>query len=681
MPVIVKTSSGQSLSYDVSPTDTVQALKEKIQASQQIDAALQTLFFNSKVVENASTLASLGITDGKELQLTVAAAGSGEGAASARAVPGASHVSASLWVGDLEKSVTWQTLYEVFNPVAPVASIRVCRHHITHESLGYAYVNFHSHADADRVLNTMNYTQIMGRPCRVMWSERDASSRRSGKANIFIKNLNPEIDVQVLHDTFSKFGNVTSCKVAMHPDGRPKGYGFVAFTSEEEAQAAISSVNGKKLDGYQVSVRKYVPRDQRQKTAEWNNVFVKDFPLTWDEAKLQEEFGVFGPISSMFMAKDAEGKTKGTAFVCFDSHEAALKATEQMNGKTMRLTKVVKTMKDGEEVSEEVTVEKPLYVARAQKKEDRIRQLETQRAEQRKQRNAHLLHRNLFVRNLDESVTEQMLQEAFATHGAIESVRIPRDGERSKLFGFVCFVNQADASQAETSMNGFMLAGKPITVTAWLPREQRKAESDAKRQRGQAGAAGAQNAYMANMGRAGPRGRMQPPFMMNPAMMQQMQQWMHATMGQSGVQMNPQQLQMMQYAMMQQMQMYQMQVAQAQQAAQAHGMVPGQQVGYGQGQPGGAMPQPQPTEQLSIADQLTKAAPEERLQLAGGALFKRVLELQPEQVTARKITGMLIESAAGDTSEILNMIESPEELRTNVQGAMEALRSASGPAM
>lgn len=628
-----------------------------------------------------STLASLGITDGKELQLTVAAAGSGEGAASARAVPGASHVSASLWVGDLEKSVTWQTLYEVFNPVAPVASIRVCRHHITHESLGYAYVNFHSHADADRVLNTMNYTQIMGRPCRVMWSERDASSRRSGKANIFIKNLNPEIDVQVLHDTFSKFGNVTSCKVAMHPDGRPKGYGFVAFTSEEEAQAAISSVNGKKLDGYQVSVRKYVPRDQRQKTAEWNNVFVKDFPLTWDEAKLQEEFGVFGPISSMFMAKDAEGKTKGTAFVCFDSHEAALKATEQMNGKTMRLTKVVKTMKDGEEVSEEVTVEKPLYVARAQKKEDRIRQLETQRAEQRKQRNAHLLHRNLFVRNLDESVTEQMLQEAFATHGAIESVRIPRDGERSKLFGFVCFVNQADASQAETSMNGFMLAGKPITVTAWLPREQRKAESDAKRQRGQAGAAGAQNAYMANMGRAGPRGRMQPPFMMNPAMMQQMQQWMHATMGQSGGQMNPQQMQMMQYAMMQQMQMYQMQVAQAQQAAQAHGMVPGQQVGYGQGQPGGAMPQPQPTEQLSIADQLTKAAPEERLQLAGGALFKRVLELQPEQVTARKITGMLIESAAGDTSEILNMIESPEELRTNVQGAMEALRSASGPAM
>lgn len=81
-----QTSSGQSLSYDVSPTDTVQALKEKIQvrvgrwraqhgvdcvscllflctysaaaflpaqASQQIDAALQTLFFNSKVVENA----------------------------------------------------------------------------------------------------------------------------------------------------------------------------------------------------------------------------------------------------------------------------------------------------------------------------------------------------------------------------------------------------------------------------------------------------------------------------------------------------------------------------------------------------------------------------------------------------------------------------------------------------
>jgi len=46
-----------------------------------------------------------------------------------------------------------------------VASIRVCRDAVTRRSLGYAYVNYHQIADAERALDTMNYTQIKSRPC------------------------------------------------------------------------------------------------------------------------------------------------------------------------------------------------------------------------------------------------------------------------------------------------------------------------------------------------------------------------------------------------------------------------------------------------------------------------------------------------------------------------------------
>lgn len=109
----------------------------------------------------------------------------------------------------------------------------------------------------ERALEALNYASVKGRPIRVMWSQRDPSIRRTGainseKCNIFIKNLDPSIDSKALHDTFSAFGQILSCKVAMDENGASKGYGFVQYENADAAQNAITHVNGMLLNDSKV---------------------------------------------------------------------------------------------------------------------------------------------------------------------------------------------------------------------------------------------------------------------------------------------------------------------------------------------------------------------------------------------------------------------------------------------
>lgn len=194
---------------------------------------------------------------------------------------------ASLYVGDLHSDVTEAMLYDIFNSVGPVASIRVCRDSVSRRSLGYAYVNFHSVEDAERALDTLNYSSIKGRSCRIMWSHRDPTLRKSQVGNVYVKNLDKNIDNKALHDTFSLFGNILSCKVASDPDGKSRGYGFVHYETEEAAKQAIERVNGMQIGDSTVVVCILQKRETGPSGPDSNytNLYVKHFPSDWDEKK------------------------------------------------------------------------------------------------------------------------------------------------------------------------------------------------------------------------------------------------------------------------------------------------------------------------------------------------------------------------------------------------------------
>jgi RNA recognition motif-containing protein len=71
---------------------------------------------------------------------------------------------------------------------------------------------------------------------------------------------------------FSQAGTVQSAKVIMDRDtNRSKGFGFVEMSSDDEAQKAIETLNGKDLNGRPVNVSEARPREERPRQSFGNN--------------------------------------------------------------------------------------------------------------------------------------------------------------------------------------------------------------------------------------------------------------------------------------------------------------------------------------------------------------------------------------------------------------------------
>ena len=79
---------------------------------------------------------------------------------------------------------------------------------------------------------------------------------------IYVGNLPFSVDDDKLRDVFSQFGEISEATVIQNKfSGRSKGFGFVTFGSDEDAQKAISEMNNKDVEGRKIVVNEAKPMD------------------------------------------------------------------------------------------------------------------------------------------------------------------------------------------------------------------------------------------------------------------------------------------------------------------------------------------------------------------------------------------------------------------------------------
>ncbi|CAM6103223.1 unnamed protein product [Calypogeia fissa] len=330
-------------------------------------------------------------------------------------------MSSSLYVGDLEPNVSEPQLYDIFRQIGHVVSVRVCRHKITRGSLGYGHVNYNTTSDAARALELLNFTLVNGKPIRIMFAnddsgnskgygfvhfedERSAQSaiesangmlfndkkvfvgpfvrRQEGAVravasefnNVFVKNIAESTTDEELRDHFAVFGNISSAVVMRDSEGKSKCFGFVNFTSSEDAAKAVEALNGKNIGGKEWFVGKAQKKSEReaelrgkveqerkegiQELYHGVNLFIKNLDDSIDDVKLGNLFAEFGTIKSCKVVRNPEGHSKGSGFVAFSTPEEANRAVASMNRR--------------------IIGSKPLFVAPAQSKDERIAWRQTQ---------------------------------------------------------------------------------------------------------------------------------------------------------------------------------------------------------------------------------------------------------------------------------------------------------------
>ncbi|KAF9608300.1 hypothetical protein IFM89_008585 [Coptis chinensis] len=317
--------------------------------------------------------------------------------------------------------------------------------------------DYESASIAKSAMEILNFTPLNGKPIRIMLSHRDPSIRKSGHANVFIKNLDPEIDNKNLHDSFSTFGKVLSCNVATDLNGHSKGYGYVQFEQEEAAQNVIKGLDGMLMNDIEISVGLFVRKQERHRadgSEKDTNLYVKNFSETLTDEDLKKIFSAYGTITHAYVMKDVKsGKSKGFGFVKFEKSDNAAFAIEKMNGYSHN--------------------DKVWYVGLAKSKTERKAELKSKFEQESSGKVDKLQGANLYLKNLDDDFSDEKLKELFSQFGTITSHTIKRDMQGQSMgYGFVAFSTPEDvakvADQSGTVVKVLLEDGKPVSVDTGL---------------------------------------------------------------------------------------------------------------------------------------------------------------------------------------------------------------------
>ncbi|KMS97598.1 hypothetical protein BVRB_5g125670 [Beta vulgaris subsp. vulgaris] len=170
-----------------------------------------------------------------------------------------------LYVVNLPFSLSPDDLKKIFSECGIVKDVELIRDK-DGKNRGFGFVTMASGDDAQAVIDKFHSKELSGRAIRVEFARRLKKPRpqppsvpavKETRHKLYVSNLQWKARSTHLREFFSSSFTPVSARVIFesNPSGRSAGYGFVSFSTREEAEAAISNFDGKELLGRPVRLK------------------------------------------------------------------------------------------------------------------------------------------------------------------------------------------------------------------------------------------------------------------------------------------------------------------------------------------------------------------------------------------------------------------------------------------
>ncbi|KQK01329.1 28 kDa ribonucleoprotein, chloroplastic [Brachypodium distachyon] len=180
--------------------------------------------------------------------------GDGAGTGAAEAASSAT----KLYFGNLPYNCDSALLAGIVQDHATPEMVEVLYDRTTGRSRGFAFVTMSTLEDCERVIKNLDGTLYSGRTMRVNMADKPKPKEPlypETEHKLFVGNLSWTVTPEMLTDAFQQCGDVVGARVLYDGEtGRSRGYGFVCYSTKEEMDQAIETLNGTEIEGREIRV-------------------------------------------------------------------------------------------------------------------------------------------------------------------------------------------------------------------------------------------------------------------------------------------------------------------------------------------------------------------------------------------------------------------------------------------
>ncbi|XP_042236500.1 heterogeneous nuclear ribonucleoprotein Q-like isoform X6 [Homarus americanus] len=266
---------------------------------------------------------------------------------------------------------------------------------------------------------------------------------------VFCGKIPKELYEDELIPLFEKCGEIWDLRLMMDPmTGQNRGYAFITFTTRSAANEAVRQESSclLQLNEYEIQRGKKLGV-----TISYNNhrLFVGNIPKNRERHELYEEFAKHAPglvEVIIYSSPDDKKKNRGFCFLEYESHKAASLAKRRLSSGRFKVwgCEIIVDWADPQEEPDEDTMSKVKV---------------------------------LYVRNLTQMTTEEMLKEKFDEFGKVERVKKIKD------YAFVHFEERDEAVKAMDALQGKDLGGANMEISLAKPPSDKKKKEEVLRNR------------------------------------------------------------------------------------------------------------------------------------------------------------------------------------------------------